>query len=197
MERGQVTVQIMAGGRSSRMGRDKAGVLLGGETLAMRALRTWRGWGGELFYSTGSQPAPDWLPGWARAVPDLHPDNGPLGGLEAGLCCCATPYLLLCAVDLPFVTPEHGERLLAGIGGADVCMYRLAGRPEPLFGLYRVEGCRPAVQRRLAEGSRRLCGLLEECASVLIPTEEARMFLNLNTPEDVERAARLLDGEGP
>ena len=192
MERGQVTVQIMAGGRSSRMGRDKATVLLEGETLAMRGLRKWRNWGAEIFYAVGAHPVPAWLPSWAVPVADRYVDCGPLGGLEAGLSQCAAPCLLLCAVDLPFVAPEHAERLLGCIGSADACMYRLDGRPEPLFALYRSEPCLPVVRRLLKAGDYRLCRLMDHCCVEQVPTDAAWLFQNLNTAEDVDRAACFL-----
>lgn len=189
----QITVQIMAGGRSSRMGRDKALVQLGGQTLAMRALEQWHGWGAKILYSVGSRPAPVWLPDWAEPVWDTHPECGPMGGLEAGLLCCVTPYLLLCAVDLPFVTPKHGERLAAAIGRADSCAFCRDGMEEPLFGLYRAESCLPVVVRRLEQGQFRMRELFSEWNSVLIPTTEEEMFRNLNTQQDLEQARQLLE----
>ena len=58
MDRGDVTVQIMAGGRSTRMGRDKALVELGGRTLLQRALDTWQNYGGAVQLSVAVMPAP-------------------------------------------------------------------------------------------------------------------------------------------
>lgn len=188
----QITVQIMAGGRSSRMGTDKALVRLGGQTLAMRALEQWRGWGGGLLYSVGDRPVPEWLPEWAQPVRDIHRECGPMGGLEAGLRCCETPYLLLCAVDLPFVTPKQGKQLADAIDQADSCIFCRNGKEEPLFGLYRVESCLPAVTRHLEQKQYRMRALFSEWNSVLVPTAEEDAFRNLNTKQDLEQAQKLL-----
>ena len=116
MDRGDVTVQIRAGGRSTRMGRDKALVELGGRTLLQRALDTWQNYGGAVQLSVGAAERGALAPAGIPAVADRYRDCGPLGGLHAGLLECRTELLLLTAVDCPFVTAELADGLL----GADL-----------------------------------------------------------------------------
>ena len=123
---------------------------------------------------------------------DVHRECGPIGGLEAGLLCCDTPYLLLCAVDLPFVTSKQGDQLAEAIRQADSCVFCRNGREEPLFGLYRVDGCLPVVVRHLEQKQYRMRALFSEWNSVLIPTTEVDVFRNLNTKENLEQAQKLL-----
>ena len=119
MEHESVTVQIMLGGRSTRMGRDKALVELGGRTLLDRALDRWREYGAGVQLSVGNPERRAMAPKGMPAVADFYPDRGPLGGLHAGLRTCPTPLLLLTAVDCPFLTPALADGLLAAVGTAD------------------------------------------------------------------------------
>lgn len=182
-----VTVQIMAGGRSSRMGRDKSQVKLGGKTLLERAVTRWRDWGDALFLSVGGKERECLAPIGVVAVADRYPNCGPLGGLHAGLLRCETEYLLLCAVDTPFLTTELGTRLVEQIGSADACVYTLDGHPQPLFGLYRTT-CLAAVERLLEQGEYRMNRLLSEVDTVYLTAEDGAAFRNLNTQEELKRA---------
>ena len=187
MARENITVQIMAGGKSTRMGRDKAFVTLGGKTLLDRAVDRWKGWGKSLFLSVGSEDRKKLAPMDAVPVFDRYPGFGPLGGLHGGLLVCDTEYLLLCAVDTPFLTPEHAEKLVEAIGTADACVYTLEGWPQPLFGLYRMS-CLSVAQLLLEQGEGRMMRLLDTVNTVRIPVEKAADFRNLNTPEEVAAA---------
>ena len=195
MNRNDVTVQIMLGGRSTRMGRDKALVTLGGKTLLERAVERWENYGAALQLSVGPAERSALAPGGISAVADRYPGRGPMGGLHAGLSACSTPLLLLAAVDCPFLTPEQADVLVAAIGDSDACVYTLEGREQPLFGLYRT-GCRAAAERLLVDRENRMRKLLEEVRTVYVPAGEPERFRNLNRPEDLAGAELLLDAMG-
>ena len=189
-----VTVQIMAGGRSRRMGRDKAMVELGGRTLLERALDTWQGFGAAVQLSVGPGERGVLAPEGVRPVPDVYPERGPLGGLHAGLLTCDTELLLLTAVDSPFVTKELAEALAKAAEAipGDAYVYSVNGRPQPLFGLYR-KSCLPAAEALLSAGENRMGRLLERVNTVYLPGEgKERYFVNLNTPEELDRAREAL-----
>ena len=182
-----LTVQIMAGGKSTRMGTDKAGVTLGGKTLLELAADKWRGFGAETLLSVGSAERKALARPGMRPVTDRYRSRGPLGGLHGGLLECATEFLLLTAVDCPFVTRELAEGLLSAIGEGDACVYTLEGRPQPLFGLYR-KRCQAAVEGMLEEGENRMVRLLHRVNTVYLPTDDPAPFRNLNTPEELAAA---------
>ncbi len=184
-----LTVQIMAGGLSTRMGRDKAQVTLGGRTLLERALERWENYGVGMQLSVGDAPRRGMAPPHITAVVDLYPRRGPLGGLHAGLQCCPTELLLLAAVDCPFLTPALADGLLTHLGDADVCVYTVDGRPQPLFGLYR-KGCVTAAEQLLAQGDNRMTHLLERVRTATIPAPDPAPFRNLNTPEELAAAEK-------
>lgn len=182
-----LTVQIMLGGKSTRMGRDKALVELNGRTLLELALARWRGFGGALQLSVGPKERAALAPEGVPAVADVYPERGPLGGLHAGLLACRTELLLLTAVDSPFVTAELAEKLLGAIGAADACVYTLDGRPQPLFGLYR-RSCLSAAEELLQAGENRMGRLLRRVDTVYLTADDPAPFLNLNTPEELAAA---------
>ena len=187
MKHEELTVQIMAGGKSSRMGTDKALVTLGGKTLLARAVDTWGDFGGETLLSVGPEHRKALAVENVRPVADVYPQRGPLGGLHSGLAACTGRLLLLAAVDCPFLTRELAEGLLEGIGAADACVYTLEGRPQPLFGLYR-KSCLSAAEALLEAGENRMGLLLRRVDTVYLPAHDPDPFRNLNTPEELERA---------
>ena len=182
-----LTVQIMAGGKSTRMGTDKAGVTLGGKTLLELAAEKWRGFGAETLLSVGPEERRELAPAGMRPVTDRYGERGPLGGLHRGLEECGTEFLLLTAVDCPFVTRELAEGLLAAVGGGDACVYTLEGRPQPLFALYR-KSCLPVAEDMLEAGENRMVQLLGRVNTVYLPAEDPAPFRNLNTPEELAAA---------
>ena len=195
MERADVTVQIMLGGRSTRMGQDKALVTLGGKTLLERAVARWKDYGAGLQLSVGSAERAALAPEGVPAVADLYPDRGPMGGLQAGLQACKTDWLLLVAVDSPFLDRELADGLLKNIGESSVCVYTLDGRPQPLFGLYH-RSCGAVAEDLILHGENRMLRLLDRCGGVYLPTESEAAFRNLNTPEELAAAEQLLAREG-
>ena len=187
--RKSVTVQVMLGGRSVRMGRDKALVELGGKTLLDRAIHTWQPYGGGFQLSVGDSSRRVLAPRGITAVADVYPDRGPLGGLHAGLRACSTPLLLLTAVDCPFLTPAQADGLLEAIGTADACVYTLEGYPQPLFGLYR-KNCLTLAETLLLGGDNRMSTLLSWVHTIALPAPDPALFRNLNTPSDLESAEK-------
>lgn len=191
MTQKDVTVQIMLGGQSKRMGRDKALVELGGKTLLERAVDTWKDYGSHLCLSVGAAERKDLAPDGVTAIADIYPERGPLGGLQAGLKVCKTPYLLLVAVDCPFLTPRQADVLLDSIGESDACVYTLEGHPQPLFGLYR-RRCAGPAETLILSGDNRMSKLLEWAHTKCVPAGDESAFRNLNTPEDLKQAQKMM-----
>ncbi len=185
---------ILAGGQSSRMGRDKATLPLDGGTFLSRLTAEYAP-GFPVYVSVA---APGRFPHMAE-LPDLHPGMGPLAGLEAALVRTDADAVFLTATDLPFGTLALARRLLQELGEADACVIeRTDGRVEPTFGVYR-RSCLPALERCLAEGRRAMRSLLEQVTvqRVLEKTLEfpvAQLLQNVNTPQEYERAKARLSG---
>lgn len=184
---GRVCALILAGGRSSRMGSDKAVLPLNGETLLARAVRFWRDIPvlDGVIVSTGAENHFPSLPEGAVGVPDLYPGCGPLAGLHAAFALTDAELLYVSAVDMPFL--RSGALLPEPKGDASI--YVNQGRPEPLFGVYR-RSCLPAIEAALEGSERKMRALLSRIDTEYVPLPAAlqRTVSNLNTREDVLRA---------
>lgn len=130
-----LTIAIMAGGRSRRMGRDKAMIPVGGVPMLERVARAALGAGLPVIV-VGRQPPDGWPLDAVSFHPDHYPDTGPLGGLATALEVSGTSVLLL-ACDMPLITTEAIRWLIGqwdGSGEGVVAMNE--GRMEPLFAVY-------------------------------------------------------------
>ena len=180
---------LLAGGRSSRLGRDKAFLDWRGQPLYVTQLRKLASLGPErLWLSTRpEQPFPEVLEGVGRVI-DAVPDLGPLGGLQSILAASEADFLLVLAVDLPRMEPDFLARLVANGAGA---VPRTERGWEPLAALYPRAEFLGLVEEFLGAGKRRLQDLLDEAAARgwirAVPVEgaDSALFANLNTADDL------------
>lgn len=127
---------ILAGGRSSRMGRDKAALTLpDGRTLLQRQADILRAAGATTLFVSVRADNETTLPG-ATLVPDSTPDAGPLAGIAAGLRAAPAGLVLVLAVDMPEVQSAHLRQLLELATADRGVVPLLAGQCEPLAGVY-------------------------------------------------------------
>jgi molybdopterin-guanine dinucleotide biosynthesis protein A len=183
-----VTGVILAGGRSSRMGRDKALLEVDGVPLFERVLSVMAPFFSRLLIA-GERPdlaRPD-LP----FVPDIYPGSA-LGGLHAGLTAAETPWIFVAACDMPYPSPALIRQILACRQGFDVVVPRTATGLEPLFALYG-KGCLAPMEAMLRQGSCRIYDFYDEVKVRVLTAEELpagadRAFVNINTPDDYGRA---------
>ena len=202
IEPSQVTLGILAGGRSERMGRDKALVAFGPGTLLDHVLARYRDAGPILVArAPGAAPVP-----WP-AVADAVEGEGPLRGLLTLLQGATTRWVCALAVDQPEL-PRAVVSLLRGLvePGDDGVLLTFEDRPEPLPALLRAS-LAPEVERRLARGARRALDWMEGARVRLVPAvavlgPAARASVrSLNDPEALRAAARRVcggfDGETP
>ena len=191
---------ILVGGASSRMGVNKANLLLNGKTtvsLISEALRSVTS--RVSVVGTSVEATSTGLPG----VPDLHERWGPLGGIQAALHACKTELCLVIACDLPFVTGELFAYLLQIEGGSNttpaaVVPLQSDGRPQPLCAVYRKKSCLAAVEKSIALGEHSPRAMLDKIETRYVSFKDLRdlsgsehFFLNLNHPQDYEEAKEI------
>jgi molybdopterin-guanine dinucleotide biosynthesis protein A len=190
MER--VSAFVLAGGRSSRMGQDKAFLRLGGSTLLARAV--------ELATAAAESA---WIVGrtekfgaFGTVIEDVYRDCGPLGGIHAALTQTATDLNLMVAVDLPFLRLGLLSFLIAQARKttAAVVVPRAGGGLQPLCAVYR-RSFGQVAERSLLAGKYRIEALFAEVETRVLAPEELKqngfaeeMFRNLNTQEDWKEA---------
>jgi molybdenum cofactor guanylyltransferase len=187
-----VTAFILAGGKSSRMGADKAFLQLGDETLLARALKLAGAVAGDVRIVGDARN----FSGFGRVVEDVYRDRGPLGGIHAALSSSVTELSLMLAVDLPFVGPKFLEYVLlrARESGATVTVPHTNSGLQPLCAAYR-GGFAAVAEQSLREGKNKIDSLFARVETCVIEEKElvragfsVEMFRNLNTPEEFEVA---------
>ena len=190
----QMTVAILAGGESRRMGRDKAALLFGGLSLLERIARTALSAGLMVLVAGRARPD-DWPMPAVDFVPDAAPGRGPLGGLETALKHTGGPVLAV-ACDMPLVTSE-ALVWLRDRAAASTSEHGLAvlndGQWEPLFSVY-APACLPLIEIRLAAGRLSLHGLIEagDFARADAPGWVTSQLININTPEELRRLSGII-----
>jgi molybdopterin-guanine dinucleotide biosynthesis protein A len=199
-----ITVAILAGGMSQRMGMDKAWVDLGGRPLITWALDHARAIGEEVLVVTRTAAqAEAWgdqveLAG-VRVVADHRPNHGPLGGLVTALAEGRRATVALLPVDTPFASVALSQTLIARCTAAAVLLPRWADRLQPLRAVYARQTCLPHLEAECKRGHLKLVRALDGLAPRILDEPELRpfdpdglSFFNLNTPADLALArARL------
>jgi molybdopterin-guanine dinucleotide biosynthesis protein A len=184
------TGAVLAGGRSVRMGTDKARLTVQGEPLLTRQLRLLAAAGADARLVAGPENPALPLPPDVRWVLDRQPGWGPLAGLESSLTASLTDLLLVVAVDLPALTPELLRRLLAVARPGCGVVPLQAGGAEPLVALYpRV--ALAEITARLNRGERALQPLVRAGFAAgwlqpwpIAPADQPQ-FANWNRPQDL------------
>jgi molybdopterin-guanine dinucleotide biosynthesis protein A len=193
--RGDVTAFILAGGKSSRMGADKAFLNFDGRTLLNRALELARSITGEVRIVGGLEKFARFAP----VVEDIFPGQGPLGGIHAALRSSTSDLNLMLAVDAPFVSRALLQYLIREAHHtpeATVVVPCCNRHRQPLCAIYRREFA-DSAEKALIAGKNRIDVLFDTVKCRVIEEEEleragfsAALFCNLNTPEDVKQNRR-------
>lgn len=182
-----VTAFVLAGGKSSRMGVDKAFLDLDGRTLLARALATGSALSQVLIVGDISK-----FRSFGTVVSDIYPGCGPLGGIHAALHSTATDFNLMLAVDLPIIGPEFLRYLFSQAvrANAVVTVPRCGGVFQPLCAVYRKQFA-PVAERSLLAGQYQIGALFREVKVRVLEEDElihagfgVEIFRNLNTPQE-------------
>ncbi len=187
----KISAVLLAGGKSRRMGEDKATFLFRNMPLwqiqldLLRKLQL-----PELLIS--AQTDPPWRPADIEFVPDDQPSRGPLSGIAAALFRTTTDYLLALAIDMPFMTESYlrslCERVERGVGVVPF----IENRAEPLAAIYPRDAYDDVVGA-LSGSDFSLQALVEKLIAagklqaIQVSEEEKAFFRNLNEPGDLRR----------
>ncbi len=187
-----VSAFILVGGKSTRMGTDKAFVLLDARTLLSRMLDLAR----QLTSNVHLVGDPAKFASFAPTIEDTFPGCGPLGGIHAALCSSRTHLNVILAVDVPFVSLALLDYIISRATGsnANVTLARAAGGFQPLCAVYR-RSFADAAENALRAGHYKIDTLFTPVSTQVIEEAELaasgfspRIFRNLNTPEELAEA---------
>lgn len=189
---------VLAGGKSSRMGADKAFLKIGGETFIERAVKILKSVCGDqvkIVVNANQKNLVEKISSGKDLVFDVFENRGALGGIHAALKCCSSKFALILAVDLPFVDVDTIKTLaataLAEKEFSAIVPRQNDGRLQPLCGIYRVENCLPEVEKLLSENvSVSMRDFLEtvnvKIIEEIVLSENQKIFINVNTPAEYD-----------
>lgn len=189
---------VLAGGRSSRMGTEKAALRFGDSTLLGRIVAELA----TVFDDIVIVASP-------HGEVALHPESpvtlirdereyeGPAGALARGLAAARHDSAFGCACDLPMLSARVASAMVSMLGGYDAVIAEVGGNLQPLHAAYR-RRCAAAFDAMIARGVKRLRAIAGEVRVRTLAEDEARAidpdlasFANINTPEDYYRTLAM------
>lgn len=195
----RITGVIQAGGKSTRMGGEPKALLeVGGRRIIDRVVEVVRVVTDDALVVTNTPEVYAFL--GLPMVPDAFPDHGSLGGIYSGLKAAPGDAAFTVACDMPFLMPEVARLVTDRADEADVVAPRVGGQFETLHACYG-KACLEAMERKLRAGRLKIVGFFDEVRVLVIPEDEVArfrepelVFMNVNTPEELQRARELLAG---
>ena len=196
----EVSSIILAGGKSRRLGRDKAIESVGGEPLIARVVERMSQVSEQIVVVVNSQRRASELPlpESAKIAVDLYPQGGALGGIFSGLDAADGRWGIVVACDMPFLNVGLFSLLLSLRDESDAVVPVLEGRPEPTHALYS-KRCLPYMERKLKADELKIAGFFDEVRVKFVPEEDVDRldpgrlsFFNINTETDLQRALTLV-----
>jgi molybdenum cofactor guanylyltransferase len=184
---------VLAGGRSSRFGRDKLSEPLDGRPLLEHAIDAVRPLAVEIVVVAAPDTWPD-VPADVRVVHDDRAFEGPLAGLAAGLAAVEADVVVVVGGDMPWMVPAVLARLVRGLdtAGADAVVLDGGGARRPLPMALRRSVAADAAGALLDEGDHRLRALRDRLAAASVPDDEWRQddpdgltLRDIDTPADL------------
>ena len=191
---------ILAGGKSSRMGTDKALLEFEGKQFITQIAEE-LSWFDERIIARGNNSGLEGKVerGWT-VIPDLYPDHGPIGGLHAALSACRSDALFVVTCDMPLIESELVRELCAWMQETDVDKKRVdaydvvisvgeGGKIHPLCGVYR-KSVLPVLEEQIISDQNRVMAALKKLRVKYVTIDSsarARQLANINTPEDYEK----------
>jgi molybdopterin-guanine dinucleotide biosynthesis protein A len=183
--RNDISGYILAGGKSNRMGTDKALLLVQDVPMLKRMIRLIGPFCKTILIS--GQNA-DYIDFNIEMVPDLYTGCGPISGIISSLKHSSTEWNLLVGVDVPFINEELIQYLISQIGQYDCIVPEHEGGVEPLIGLYNRQ-ILPIIEEMISKGDYKLMRLLAKLNTRYVDCNNLvkqfpRLFFNINRPGD-------------
>jgi len=202
-----LTVAVLAGGQSRRMGQDKALLEVDGRALIQHVLEAASPVGSETLIIAPERPEYERF--GTRVVPDRFPQSGSLGGIYTALAEASNDHCLVLACDMPFVNRQLLEYMISLERDYDALVPSLSaersdqGEGETLETLHAIysKACLPAIVRQLNAGVFKVIGFFSEVRVRKLSEETIRTydpsllsFFNANTPQEFDWARERLAG---
>lgn len=207
----KVSVAILAGGQSRRMGQNKALLSVGGRPVIERVLERVVHLSDDVTLVTNTPDryrhhlshhedfagtAPE-----HRLIGDVYPGKGSLGGIYTAIHAARYPRCLVVACDMPFLDSDLLRYLMSLAPGFDVVVPRIEEAAETMHAIYG-KRCLEPIRQRLLAGRLKVIGFFDDVRVCYVERDDVarfdptfRSFLNMNTPADWQRVQRLAEGK--
>ena len=191
---------VLAGGMSRRLGRNKVVEPIGGEAMISRVIGRLSQVVERTVVVVNDQERASLLslPSSAKAVIDIYPDKGSLGGIFTGLSAIESEWGIVVAGDMPFLNVELLGYMLSVREGFDAVVPQLDGRPEPTHAVYSIS-CLPHIESRVLADDLKIAGFFDDVRVNVVAEEQVEKrdperlsFFNVNTQRDLDRALDLV-----
>ena len=182
---------ILAGGRNSRMGINKAFLEIDGTRVIDNILAVYQKIFSEIIIVTNDPLSYTEFPE-TLIVTDIYKEKGALGGIYTGLFYATYDYSFVAACDMPFLNEDFIIYLTEQIDKFDIVVPQLSEGFQPLHAIYS-RNCLSHIKKLLIADKLKIAGFYKEVRLLSIPEEkikpfnkDGRLFLNVNTPEDLK-----------
>lgn len=183
---------MLAGGKSSRMGFNKAFIEFGGKRLIEATVDRLKALFPEVLIIANDPPLYAYL--GVKVVSDLIPDSGSLGGIYTGLSAASHPACFFVACDMPFLNAELIKLLIREAEGWDAVVPRVRGELQPLHAVY-AKSCLPLIRESIDASVLKIARFFPRAKVKIIEEPALRAvdpylfgFMNVNTPLELEQA---------
>jgi molybdopterin-guanine dinucleotide biosynthesis protein A len=187
----RMTGIILSGGKSVRMGRNKAFIPVNGEKIIDRTIRIFSDIFDEIILVTNSPL--EYLDYDLKIVTDLIKGKSALGGIYTGLFHAAYDNAFVAACDMPFLNGAFIKYMTENTGSNDIVVPSPPDGLQPLHAIYS-KRCIPHIKNLIEKDKLKIAGFYKKSKTLLIPPDvlhtfdpEGRMFLNVNTREDIDK----------
>jgi molybdopterin-guanine dinucleotide biosynthesis protein A len=198
-----MTSIILAGGKSSRLGQNKALQTIGGKSLIQWIIDSLAALSTEIIIATArGEPIPCFSTVRTRTVADIYPEKGPLGGIYSGLMASSSTLAIVAGCDTPFLSAGLLDHMVRASPKFDIVVPRLEGKLEPLCAVYS-KSCLAPIQSLLEQDERRIYDFYGMVKVKYIAEDEINRFdpdhlsfFNINNQDDLETARNLAMEKG-
>lgn len=187
-----ITGIILAGGKSSRMGREKGLILLQNKAVIQHIIDALKPLVTELVIVSSN---PDYDIFNIKRIEDIIPESGPIAGIHAGLMHSKTKNNLVVSCDVPLLNAGILQHLLQyKTENYDIVQFQSKGKSIPLIALYKKQ-CVEQCFELLKNGERRLQKLVlaMQTKTITVSKEEEAFVINMNTIEDLKTITNAID----
>lgn len=194
-----MTAIILAGGKSSRMGTDKAFLKIGNQSLIKRQIGLLRKIFEKIIIVTNSSPKYRGYKG-IKIISDIIPHRGPLGGIYSGLIASNSTYNFVIACDMPFINPGLIRYIIRNRDNYDIIIPKIDRKYHPLFGVYS-KNCIPIMEKALRKDKLNVSTIFPKVKTGFISRQEIERFdkqllslININTQDDLAMVKEIRGG---